>query len=64
MQIASRGMLPIGALFGGLMADSLGITPVLWISSTGFVLASFWLLPLRKARLESETDTRHTSISA
>ena len=46
MQIASRGMLPFGALSGGLLAQRYGIAPTLWVAATGILLSSLWLLPL------------------
>jgi predicted MFS family arabinose efflux permease len=46
MQIASRGMLPFGALSGGFLAERIGIAPTLWIASAGVLLSCLWLLPL------------------
>jgi predicted MFS family arabinose efflux permease len=46
MQIASRGMLPFGALSGGFLAERVGIAPTLWIAAAGVLLSCLWLLPL------------------
>jgi predicted MFS family arabinose efflux permease len=46
MQIASRGMLPFGALSGGFLAQRYGIAPTLWVAAIGILLSSLWLLPL------------------
>ncbi len=46
MQIASRGMLPFGALSGGFLAQRFGIAFTLWIAAAGVFLSCLWLLPL------------------
>ena len=48
----NRGMIVIGAPLGGLLADSLGFRPTLWIGIAGFVLgaAGLALTPFRRAR--------------
>jgi predicted MFS family arabinose efflux permease len=46
MQIASRGMLPFGALSGGFLGERIGIAPTLWIAAAGVLLSCLWLLPL------------------
>jgi len=63
MQLASRGVLPVGALCGGFLAEWAGIGPALLVAASGFILASFWLLPLRKLRPELETQSGGASIS-
>jgi predicted MFS family arabinose efflux permease len=52
MQIASRGMLPFGALSGGFLAERIGIAPTLWISAGGLLLSCLWLLPLLRLSRE------------
>lgn len=49
MQLASRGMLPIGALAAGFLAASIGIVNTLWIGVAGVVLSTLWLLPFLKS---------------
>ena len=46
MQLASRGMLPFGALSGGYLASRFGIPRTLWIASAGTLLSCLWLIPL------------------
>lgn len=48
MQLASRGMLPIGALVGGYLADQIGIPQTLWLGAGGTLLSCLWLVPLRR----------------
>ena len=48
MQLASRGMLPLGALAAGVLADRIGITGTLWAGAIGVLLSSLWLLPPRR----------------
>jgi predicted MFS family arabinose efflux permease len=50
MQLASRGMLPFGALGGGFLAERFGVTLTLWLGATGVLLSCLWLIPLRKSR--------------
>ena len=45
-QLASRGMLPVGALAAGFLGTSLGIAPSLWIGAAGIFLSTAWLIPL------------------
>ena len=45
-QLASRGILPVGALASGFLAKSLGIVPALWIGATGVLISSLCLIPL------------------
>ena len=49
MQFASRGMLPIGALIGGFLGSSIGITNTIWIGTAGVLLSTLWLLPFPRS---------------
>jgi predicted MFS family arabinose efflux permease len=48
MQLASRGMLPFGALAGGFLADRIGIAQTLLVGAAGVLLSCAWLAPLLK----------------
>ena len=50
MQLASRGMLPFGALIGGYLAERIGIAAALFMGAGGVLLSCLWLLPLRRSR--------------
>ncbi|MFL6463491.1 MAG: MFS transporter [Bryobacteraceae bacterium] len=50
MQLASRGMLPFGALCGGFLAERFGIALTLWMGATGVLLSCLWLIPLRRSK--------------
>ena len=50
MQLASRGMLPFGALCGGFLAERFGVALTLWVGAAGVLLSCLWLIPLRKIR--------------
>ncbi len=50
MQLASRGMLPFGALGGGFLAERLGVPLTLWAGAAGVLLSCLWLIPLRRSR--------------
>lgn len=62
MQLASRGVLPFGAVCGGFIAERIGIPQTLLIGAGGVLLSSLWLVSLRNSReiraLESEKGTR------
>jgi predicted MFS family arabinose efflux permease len=49
IQLASRGMLPIGALAGGFLAGKIGIVNTLWIGAAGVLLSTLWLLPVTRS---------------
>ncbi len=48
MQLASGGVLPLGALAGGVLAEQIGIPRTLWVGATGVLLSSLFLLPLHR----------------
>jgi predicted MFS family arabinose efflux permease len=50
MQMAMRGMFPIGAVIGGFFAAQTSVRLALWVSSVGCLLSGFWLVfsPVRK----------------
>lgn len=52
MRSINRGMNVIGAPVGGLLADSLGYRPTLWIGVAGFALVAVYVgvSPFRRAR--------------
>jgi predicted MFS family arabinose efflux permease len=50
MELASRGMLPFGAVAGGLLADRIGIAATLFIGAGGVLLSCLWVMPLRRSR--------------
>jgi predicted MFS family arabinose efflux permease len=54
IQLASRGMLPIGALAGGFLGGKIGITNTLWIGAAGILLSTLWLLPVVRSNVHSE----------
>jgi predicted MFS family arabinose efflux permease len=46
IQLASRGMLPIGALAGGFLGAKIGIANTLWIGAAGVLLSTLFLVPV------------------
>jgi len=52
MQMANRGLLPIGALGAGTLAEMTGVRPALAVGAAGLLLSSLWLVlsPIRKMR--------------
>jgi hypothetical protein len=52
MQLATRGILPIGALLAGYLAAAFGVRAVLTIAASGIVLSTIWLV--HRALLELE----------
>jgi len=49
MQLMTRGVFPVSALAGGILATAIGIRPTLTIAVSGLLAASLWLIasPLR-----------------
>ena len=47
MQIASRGMLPIGALIAGGLTTVISVQSAMWIGAVGILLSGLWLWPVR-----------------
>jgi MFS family permease len=52
MRFVVWGVLPIGALIGGVLGSVAGLRPTLWIGATGEAVAGIWLLasPMRTMR--------------
>ena len=50
MQILSRGVLPIGALAGGIIAGITGLRGAMAIAVAGIWLSNVWLLSLPRDR--------------
>ncbi|WP_152361464.1 MFS transporter [Microlunatus speluncae] len=52
MSVVAGGAAPLGALLGGLLADRLGVRPLLIIAALGTIGAAAWLLasPVRRLR--------------
>jgi predicted MFS family arabinose efflux permease len=50
MQLMTRGVIPISALTGGVLANVIGVRPTIAIATLGILCASLWLIasPLRK----------------
>lgn len=63
MQLASRGMLPFGALCGGFLAERIGIPATLFLGAGGVLLSSAWLVELRKSREIRALETTQPSAS-
>jgi MFS family permease len=52
MRFVVWGVLPIGALLGGVIGTAIGLRPTLWLAMAGETLAGGWLLasPIRRMR--------------
>jgi MFS family permease len=52
MQMLSRGLLPMGSLGAGILAEIIGLRPTLAIGAAGLLLSSLWLVlsPIRTMR--------------
>jgi predicted MFS family arabinose efflux permease len=47
-----RGVLPVGALAGGALAEFIGVRPAMFVGAAGFLLSTLWLIfsPIRHLR--------------
>jgi MFS family permease len=52
MQMLNRGLLPIGSLGAGILAEMIGLRPTLAVGAAGLLLSSGWLVlsPIRTMR--------------
>ena len=52
MHLVFRGVLPVGALVGGLLAESIGVRQALLVGASGFLLSTLLLVfsPVRRLR--------------
>ncbi len=56
MQLASRGVLPLGALAGGFLAERVGLTNTLWLGAAGVLASCIFLLPLRRVEWRAASE--------
>jgi MFS family permease len=66
MQMLSRGLLPIGSLGAGVLAELIGIRATLAVGAAGLLLSSLWLVlsPVRAMRDFPEHQDRTSGRSA
>jgi predicted MFS family arabinose efflux permease len=52
MHLMFRGILPLGALMGGIVAESIGVRNTMFAGSIGFLLSTLWLVfsPIRRLK--------------
>ena len=52
MHLLFRGVLPVGALAGGLLAEAIGVRHAMLAGASGFLLSTLWLVfsPVRRLR--------------
>jgi predicted MFS family arabinose efflux permease len=50
MRVLEGGAAPLGALVGGLLGDSIGVRPTLFVAAAGLLANALWLArsPLRR----------------
>lgn len=60
MQLASRGILPLGALAGGFLAQEIGVTRTLWLACSGALLSTLWLIPVARKQKTGVVQTTDT----
>jgi MFS family permease len=64
MHLMFRGMLPLGALTGGVVAEYIGVRNTMFAGSIGFLLSTLWLVfsPIRRLQaaqsVAAAADTR------
>jgi predicted MFS family arabinose efflux permease len=44
-RVVNYGVRPIGSLLAGVLGQTIGLRPTLWIAAGGATLAFLWLLP-------------------
>jgi predicted MFS family arabinose efflux permease len=55
LYVIGQGMIPLGALTGGLLGDAIGLRPTLLIAAAGIVLGAAWLAvsPIASERISA-----------
>ena len=43
MHVIARGVIPFGALAGGMLGDTVGVRPTLIVAAIGITLGALWL---------------------
>ncbi|WP_431914437.1 MFS transporter [Nonomuraea jabiensis] len=61
----SFGVLPLGAMAGGLLGDLIGLRPALLVGGSGLALAPVWVLlsPVRHLRIAEDARPRQAEVS-
>jgi Na+/melibiose symporter-like transporter len=44
LHVLERGVVPFGALVGGLLGDAVGVRPTLFLAAAGITLSALWLM--------------------
>jgi predicted MFS family arabinose efflux permease len=62
--IVQAGLLPLGALAGGFLAEALGAREALWVAEAGGLLSAAWLFfsPVRRVRKLRMSDASTASV--
>jgi predicted MFS family arabinose efflux permease len=55
--VVNYGVRPLGAFAGGLLGESIGVRPTLWIAVAGAIAGFLWLLPSPILRMRELPDT-------
>ena len=64
MHMLFHGVLPIGALAGGVLAEAIGIRTTLIVGSIGFLLSTLWLVFSPVRHLKELPKAAHAAASA
>ena len=43
LHVIARGVIPFGALAGGLLGDAIGLRPTLFVAAGGIIVSAVWL---------------------
>jgi predicted MFS family arabinose efflux permease len=63
MHLATQGIWPLGAFTAGLLAESWGVCPVLWIGAVGGLASALWVLHPAIGRLQQrELNAREAAV--
>src|SRR4051794_9673993 len=65
MSLMTNGMLPIGALVGGAIAETIGVRATMLIGAAGFLLSVLWLVfsPIRHLRELPATNAATSAVT-
>jgi Na+/melibiose symporter-like transporter len=63
MNLMFNGVLPIGSLAGGALAEAVGVRATMLAGAGGFLLSALWLLPIRHLRELPATNAATSGVT-
>jgi MFS family permease len=62
--VVNYGVRPLGTLLGGLLGETIGVRPTLWLATVGAIAGFLWLLPSPIPRMRELPDADEVPATA